>query len=1091
VLPARGSSIVNDVIALYPTARKVEDWLKRRGREGTLLGCPVMTFPQIIDRLWREFGPRGAAIGDLHERLAAQEALGGRPEPLGDAAHALGLIRQFKSAGLDADDLRAAARSLAPAGGASSDRVNARVGAVADALARYDRILEQRGLCDRHDRERIVLEHLLALERQGRRPALLEGVRQIRIAEIYDFSLLQFMIVSALIRMAGDAVLTIQAADHPTSAARFPELTWNRFVAEESIADKVLPGFVRREGRSGRLGFVLEHLFVENAEPAPPADDTFAIVEAPTPLGEVEAVARAIRRALESTPPIAPERIAIVARDLAPYAAHLRSVFGRYRIPLALAEEPALRASAPARLVAELVRIPAARYSRESLVKLCRSPHLRALRPGMARALVEIGYLDAHARPLEQCFARHLERLRLALDGQEPTAERARALEAQIGRIERARRDMAAVLGALQPLGEPGTLGDHLERLGSALEILRFDPAAGVSEAADRAGDVSIEAARAWGPLRAALEDLARWASLAESDRRLEPSEFARMVETALDCATARERTSGAGAVTALPVLEARGLDFDLVFAIGLNDGLFPRHYTDDSLLPDEVKIALNRGLARALARRFGAGAPSRAGVILRTRYERSSEDAFLFFLALSMPSRRAVLSYAAADANGAALVRSPFIDEVVRLLGDPQDHRTIGRVAAAGLVPRVDDCFAADEFLARAALERALGESAAEAIAPRPTLDSIARRSSVERERERWLALPTREESPDFDASRMRYAADPEKFARAGAHDGRVPADPRLKRLLCGDGAHPRPWSATQLNELAACGFKFFAARVLRLEREEEDDYELNALESGELVHEILHLIVLRADFSHPTRARAEASRVLAEIHDARLPLARDPGFFKAGWRSIEATVEEFIDLELEYRAAHPSIEIHAEHEIDFSLAGARDLAHAPLRIRGRIDRLELRPRGRGIGSLCVVDYKNSRRAEEYGKAANPAGDRFGWTDFQLPVYLMGALHELSSQLSPDVELRAGYVVLRSRDKKQKQAIFPVPRHLLDPAPGPPPHASAAGEPPVPERILALVGDALAGRFDVDPRRCDDWCPYRAACRYDKAAEP
>ncbi len=102
-----------------------------------------------------------------------------------------------------------------------------------------------------------------------------------------------------------------------------------------------------------------------------------------------------------------------------------------------------------------------------------------------------------------------------------------------------------------------------------------------------------------------------------------------------------------------------------------------------------------------------------------------------------------------------------------------------------------------------------------------------------------------------------------------------------------------------------------------------------------------------------------------------------------------------------------------------------------------------------------------------------------------------MGALHELSSQLSPDVELRAGYVVLRSRDKKQKQAIFPVPRHLLDPAPGPPPHASAAGEPPVPERILALVGDALAGRFDVDPRRCDDWCPYRAACRYDKAAEP
>src|SRR5271169_910135 len=222
-----------------------------------------MTFPQLVDRLWREFGPRGALLDDLQERLAAGEAMGDGSDALGggrgSADHVLGLIRQFKSAALTANDLRAAVSALPPEHGSNGANVRARVIGLADAFERYERLLAERRLCDRHDRERVVLEQLLALERRGARPALLDGVRQLQVAEIYDFSLLQFMIVTALIRMVGDATLTIQAAEHPAGAARFAELTWNRFVAEESIADKVLPTFVRRGGRFGRLGFVLEH----------------------------------------------------------------------------------------------------------------------------------------------------------------------------------------------------------------------------------------------------------------------------------------------------------------------------------------------------------------------------------------------------------------------------------------------------------------------------------------------------------------------------------------------------------------------------------------------------------------------------------------------------------------------------------------------------------------------------------------------------------------------------------------------------------------------------------------------------------------
>ncbi len=1078
---------MNGVIALYPTARKVEDLLMRHGRGRCLLDYPILTFPQLVDRLWREFGPRGALLDELQERLAAGEAMGlaggGLGGGRGSAGHVLGLIRQFKSAALTAGDLRAAARGLPGEAGGGADRaaVRARVAGLAEAFERYERLLTERGLCDRHDRERAVLEQLLALERRGARPALLDGVRQLRVAEIYDFSLLQFMIVAALIRIVGDATITIQAADHPAGAARFAELTWNRFVAEESIADKVLPGFVRRGGRLGRLGFVLEHLFIETADAAPPADGTLEVVEALTPLGEVEEAGRAIRRAMESPQPPAPGRIAVVARDLEPYAEYLRTVFRRYGIPLRIGQAPALRASAPARLIAELLRAPRDKFARESLATLCRSPHLSAAAPHLARMLDEIGYVDGSAQSLMERFRLHAEDLQGAIDNAAGNSDERRKIERRLARAERARAAFERLLGAIEPLAGRGTLAEHLGRLEAALDTLGFDPA-GAAEDAD-------DAARAWGPVRAALAGLSRWAALAGGGGVVDCAEFAEMVETAFDCAAGPAEGEPAGAVVALPVLEARGLDFDLVFVIGLNDGVFPRYHPDDPLLPDEVKLALNRPLGEALSRRFGPNAPSRAGGILRTRYERNGEDFLLFFLALSMPSRRVVLSYAAAEPGGNPLVRSPFLDEVLRLLGDPQGNSAVRRISASGVIPTIAECLSRGEFLARAAADGMLKSAAAETIADRATLDSIHERSAIERRREAYLALPTREDTAEPDEAGMRYSPNPKKLDRADRWDGRVAADARLARMLCGEAAAPKAWSATKLGELAACGFKFFAGRVLALSEDEEPDYELSALEGGELMHDVLHRLIGQVDFNDPPRARAHAPQVLEAVRGEYRPRARDQGFFDLRWRSTERTAREFVEAEIAYRAAHPEVDIRTEHQIRFALAGLRDRGRARLWLEGRIDRLELhRGRRRAIAELRVLDYKNSRSADRFRKMADPTGAHFGWTDFQLPVYLMGALNEFGAALAPDAALKAGYLVLRNHDKEQ---TGPVERSLVDPDPARRAAALKSNKYPIAERILALVDNALEGHFDVDPRQCDDWCPYRTVCRHYKSAGP
>ena len=90
-------------------------------------------------------------------------------------------------------------------------------------------------------------------------------------------------------------------------------------------------------------------------------------------------------------------------------------------------------------------------------------------------------------------------------------------------------------------------------------------------------------------------------------------------------------------------------------------------------------------------------------------------------------------------------------------------------------------------------------------------------------------------------------------------------------------------------------------------------------------------------------------------------------------------------------------------------------------------------------------------------------------------------ALEEFRAQLAPDLKLEAGYLLLRSREF---ESTGEIQRNLVDPD-----FAARALDPdPVPERILAMAGDALAGRFDVDPRKCDYWCPYRAVCRYHRS---
>src|SRR5271170_5046669 len=210
------------LIAIYPTACKVEEVLKQQTRAASRLNHKVLTFPQLIDRLYRDCPDRHPVLSPLAERLALEEALqqtarAGRSFfslSAGLIDHLLGLIREFKGAAVQPGDLRHAS-------GALSQAAAARVSSLAAVFSTYHVLLERRGLDDRHDREQKVLSMLERAEAGGQRPRTLDGVAHLLVAEIYDFTLLQFRIVTSLIRLIGDATITIQAEPHRVDSFRF------------------------------------------------------------------------------------------------------------------------------------------------------------------------------------------------------------------------------------------------------------------------------------------------------------------------------------------------------------------------------------------------------------------------------------------------------------------------------------------------------------------------------------------------------------------------------------------------------------------------------------------------------------------------------------------------------------------------------------------------------------------------------------------------------------------------------------------------------------------------------------------------------
>ncbi len=810
---------------------------------------------------------------------------------------------------------------------------------------------------------------------------------------------------------------------------------------------------------AGSLARVQHHLFGAPPEPAP-LDDSVAIFSAPGESRECVEIARRVLAAARAGIPF--DRQAVLLRAPEHYRVHVEEAMGRAGVPVHFEQgtvlpDPAGRAflallacareGLSARRFAEYLSlgevpdvgdgtgeprapwmppdeelVPARLAQRDDAVAVIPTAVAEPDAPVAAgtlrapwrweRLLVEaavIGGRERWARRLAGLAARHA----LVEDpGADPH-----------GHAARDRADLAhltafalPLLDELAALPAQATWGTWLDRLAALADrALRLpDRVLGVLAALAPMADV--------GPV-----------ALGEVLLVLQP----RLTELVVRPASRRH-----GRLLVASIEAARGLAFDLVFAPGLAERMFPQKLAEDPLLLDAARAAL----------------PCR----LPVRADRLADERLALRLAIGAAGTRVVLSYPRIDLDqGRPRVPSFYGLEVLAAAeGALPGFDELGRRADVTGAARIGWPAPADRLDAIDEAEHDLA-----------LLDNLVRPGSIP---PAGAAAYLLDANPHLRRA-LRFRARRWTVNAWKPADGLIASPDATDEVRAALAAHvpaARAFSPTALETLAQCPYRFVLKTIVRLQaRDEPDAIEaLGPLERGSLVHEVQFELLseLRAHAELPVRpdtlaaAAARLDAVVARVaarYRERLAPAIDR-VWDDGIAAIRADLREWLRRTAEDLAWIPS-----RFELAFGLP-AQDAERDPssvaepvaldigVTLRGSIDLVEAGPEG----ALRATDSKTGMRK------VKPGSIIAGGTSLQPVLYAL-----VLEKLFPDATVAGGR--LSYCTTRGEFSVVDTP--LTDQA-----RASA-------KLVVDTLADlATRGFFPAAPAdKACTWCDFRRVC--------
>jgi RecB family exonuclease len=480
-------------------------------------------------------------------------------------------------------------------------------------------------------------------------------------------------------------------------------------------------------------------------------------------------------------------------------------------------------------------------------------------------------------------------------------------------------------------------------------------------------------------------------------------------------------------------VMRFRGRSFAHLFAVRMQDDVFPQRRLDDPLLPDYDRQRLD-------VREIGDG---------------RDEERMLFQLLLD-GAETVHFSFAGGDGFGKTLRPSPLLKSFV-IAQQPERKTELLKNFGASFTRRRD---------------------AAEPAGETPALLPL----NVEREARRNAGV-----SPAGLAASRRQLQLLAKMGTKSAFDGYLFAeddDATLRAKL----AHAiTSVSPTQLEDFGECPQKFFYKHILGVRDVDDPEHELqlNARDKGKLDHGILERLYKRLTDEDYARAAAALPQLDAIIGD-RLDALVDEAFadiasnippFNPTMRDIERTatkriLREFVahdlaDLEdsgfrpkqFEYRFGKPRHSTVSDHPEPFVMEVADGVE---LRVDGTIDRIDA-----GTNGYRIIDYKGGKatRHKDLGKKID-RGVRL-----QLALYAMAVSQFFDANAA---SVRGAIKPLVTSDTNATRFAFEL----------------SEKEPELRETLNLFVSSIIDGIFpafpaddDADFNACK-YCPVNHSCR-------
>ncbi len=395
-----------------------------------------------------------------------------------------------------------------------------------------------------------------------------------------------------------------------------PERTLTMLRAEFTTQEQVLEPY--RSGRPESLVKLERHLFSPDAASAhqtASATPSLLLFDAPNPYVEAEMVAREFRR-IYAEGGYVWDDFAVILRGMGDYAPILAAVFERYGIPLGVDGPERLGDNPLLKTVLHLLAAVRRGWQRDDVLAFLKSSYTAPDR------------LAADA-------LRRLARQKGVRQGREKWLELAAKTG---GTIEATLCEMARFDALLTADSEPQEFAAlvHDIVMGFGLEE-RIEAGEPTRAGRDRA------AWREAGEGMLALGQMSAFAGRA----RLSFAEFHDGLLKLWNSASAIASAEGDRVRVAEPY-DARERPLRIAAVMGLTERVFPRRVTEDPFLRDDERAALRQ-----------AGEAD-----LEPQKSRSDDERFLFYLAVTAPSDRLLLSYPR-SANESDTLPSFFLDEV------------------------------------------------------------------------------------------------------------------------------------------------------------------------------------------------------------------------------------------------------------------------------------------------------------------------------------------------------------------------------------------------------------------------------------------